>query len=70
MKISFIQSKIPIKTEESLLLLRKKYETDNLFRKLWVPFVKITTRLMKLDAKFQPKNKTMNVAFIFIKKRT
>ena len=68
MKISFIQSKNPKKTEESLLLLRKKYETDKLFRKLWSHFVNNTSRLMKLDAKFQPKSKIMNIAFLFIKK--
>ena len=67
MKISYIQSKIPKKTEESLLLLRKKYETNKLFHKLWYHFVKITTRLMKLDAKFQPKSKIMNIAFLFTK---
>jgi len=68
MKISFIQSKMPEKTEESLLLLRKKYETDQLFRKLWSNFVNITSRLMKIDAKFQPKSKIMNVALLFTKK--
>lgn len=68
MKISFIQSKNPTKTEESLLLLRKKYETDKLFRKLWYQFVNITSWLMKLDAKFQPKSKIMNLGFLFIKK--
>ncbi|MHA1670002.1 MAG: class I SAM-dependent methyltransferase [Promethearchaeota archaeon] len=68
MKISFIQSNNPSKTEESLLLLRKKYETDILFRKLWIQFVNITKKLMKIDAKFQPKRKIMNIAFIFTKK--
>ena len=68
MKISFIQSNNPLKTEESLVLLRKKYENDILFRKLWSNFVNITSRLMKLDAKFQPKRNIMNVAFIFTKK--
>ena len=67
MKISFIQSKNPTKTEENLLLLRKKYETDELFHKLWDCFVKITSWLMKLDAKYQPKNRVMNIAFIFTK---
>ncbi len=68
MRISFIQSKIPEKTEESLSLLRKKYETNKLFRKLWNHFVYVTSRLMKLDAKYQPKSKIMNMAFLFIKK--
>ncbi|MHA1375703.1 MAG: class I SAM-dependent methyltransferase [Promethearchaeota archaeon] len=68
MKISFIQSNNPIKTEESLLRLRTHYENDILFRKIWRQFVSITSRLMKLDAKFQPKRKIMNIAFIFTKK--
>jgi hypothetical protein len=67
MKISFIQSKIPEKTEQNLLVLRKKYETDIIFHNLWYRFVKIFSWLMKLDAKFQPKSKILNIAFVFIK---
>ena len=68
MKISFIQSNNPAKTEDSLLKLRKKFETDTSFRKIWRHFVNITSFLMKLDAKFQPKSKIMNIAFLFTKK--
>lgn len=68
MKISLIQSKNPTKIEKNLLSLRKKYETDEFFHKLWNQFVKISSWFMKLDAKYQPKSKLMNIAFIFTKK--
>jgi len=68
MRIADIQSVNPEKTEESLMNLRARYETSALFRSFWIIFVRIGSRIMKLDAKYQPLKKIMNIGFIFEKK--
>jgi len=68
MRIADIQSVNPEKTEESLMNLRSRYETSVLFRSCWNIFVRIGSRIMKIDAKYQPLKKIMNIAFIFKKK--
>ncbi|MFX1311331.1 MAG: class I SAM-dependent methyltransferase [Promethearchaeota archaeon] len=67
MRISDIQSADPKKIEETIISLRKRYETSTLFRKFWDIFVKVTSRLMKLDAKYHSLKNIMNIAFIFKK---
>jgi SAM-dependent methyltransferase len=69
MRISQIQSKFPKKTEENLMKLRKRYRSKKIFHKLWDIFVIISTKLMKMDAKYHSIKEIMNVGFIFIKHR-
>jgi len=68
MRVADIQSVNPEKTEESIMNLRKRYETSALFRSFWDILVKIGAGIMKIDAKYQPLKKIMNIAFIFEKK--
>ncbi|MFX1393363.1 MAG: class I SAM-dependent methyltransferase [Promethearchaeota archaeon] len=67
MKIADIQSVNPKKTEETLIKLRNRYESNIIFRKFWNLVVNIGARLMKIDAKYHSLKKIMNVAFIFKK---
>ena len=67
MRISDIQSANPEKIESGLINLRKKYEINKLFRICWNIFVKIGSKLMKWDAKYQPIRNIMNIALIFTK---
>lgn len=68
MRIADVQSTNPSKMEENLIRLRNKYEEDPFFRKIWNFIVDISSKIMKLDARYQPSNKIMNMAFIFMKK--
>jgi SAM-dependent methyltransferase len=67
MKVSFVQSRDPKQFEEGLLKLRENYATKYGFQLFWNIIVKLISRLMKLDAKYQPINKVMNIACIFKK---
>jgi len=67
MRIADIQSKNPKKVEKSIIDLRKRYESNIIFRKLWDIFVKITSKIMKFDAKYHSLENIMNIAFIFKK---
>jgi SAM-dependent methyltransferase len=67
MKISIVQSRDPKHFEERLLKLRENYAKKYPFRLIWNIIVKLISRLMKLDAKYQPINKVMNIACIFKK---
>ena len=67
MRVADIQSVNPEKTEESIINLRNRYETSVLFRSFWNIFVKIGSRIMKVDVKYQPLKKIMNIAFIIKK---
>jgi len=67
MKIADVQSANPEKTEQSLLNLRKRYASDATFRKLWNFAIKISSKVMKLDAKYHPLEKIMNIGLIYIK---
>jgi len=67
MKIAEIQSTSPEGTEEKILKLRHKYETNQTFRKIWDLVVNFLSKLMKLDVKYLSLKKIMNIAFIFKK---
>lgn len=67
MRIADVQSFNPEKTEESILSLRNRYETSIMFRGFWKIFIKLGSKIMKIDAKYQPIKKIMNIAFIFKK---
>lgn len=67
MRIADIQSFNPKKTEETLLKLRIRYNSNSVFRKIWDVFVKVGAKFMKLDAKYRSLKKIMNIAFVFIK---
>jgi hypothetical protein len=67
MKISLLQSINPKKIEKNLINLRKKYRSNLIFRKIWNLFVKISSTLMKIDAKYYSPKRMMNIAFIFLK---
>ncbi len=68
MRIADIQSFNPEKTEKNLLNLRKKYVNNEKFQKIWNMAVNISTRFMKIDAKYRSLKKIMNIGFIFKKK--
>ncbi|TFG14380.1 MAG: class I SAM-dependent methyltransferase [Promethearchaeota archaeon] len=67
MKIADIQSTNPQRVEKNLQKLRNRYSSNILFRKVWDVFVKISSLLMKLDAKYSSLNNKMNLGFIFLK---
>ncbi len=68
MIISEVQSVNPKKTENSLQTLRKNYASNTFFRKIWNIFVKVTSFIMKLDARSKNLQNKMNLAFVFIKR--
>ena len=68
MRIADIQSANPKKTEEFLLNLRTRFESDVIFRKFWNIIAKIGAKLMKIEAKYRSLKKIMNIAYMFIKK--
>jgi SAM-dependent methyltransferase len=67
MRIADVQSFNPEKIERDLLKLRNRYITNIMFRSFWDIFVRISAKIMKIDAKYQPRKKVMNIAFIFKK---
>lgn len=67
MQISEIQGVSPEKTERNLIRLRERYEKNEIFRKFWNKFVKLTSILMKIDASYLPLKRAMNIAMIFRK---
>ena len=67
MKVSIVQSRDPKQVEERLLKLRENYAKKYSFRLFWNVIVTLISKLMKLDAKYQPINKVMNIACIFKK---
>jgi len=67
MKVSLVQSRDPKQVEERLLRLRENYAKKYGFRLFWDVIVTLISKLMKLDAKYQPMNKVMNIACIFKK---
>jgi len=67
MKIADVQSTNPQKTEKSIESLRKRYAADAAFRKIWDFAIKISSNVMKLEAKYCPIEKIMNIGAIFIK---
>ena len=67
MIIADIQSMNPKKVEENLINLRNKYEFNIGFRKFWNIIVRILSKLMRIDAKYNSKKRIRNIGFIFIK---
>ncbi len=67
MIIADIQSTNPKKIEENLINLRNKYESNIVFRKFWNIIVKILSKFMKIDAKYNSKKRIRNIGLIFIK---
>jgi len=67
MRISYIQSANPNNIEENITNLRYRYENNQTFRKIWNLIVKILSKLMKIDAKYQSLKNIMNIALIFKK---
>jgi len=67
MRISDIQSANPNKIEENIADLRYRYENNRTFRKIWNLIVKILSKIMKIDAKYQSPRNIMNIALIFTK---
>jgi len=67
MKIAEVQTINPKKVEERLQKLRNLYSSNVLFQRLWNIFVKISSLIMKLDAKYNSVSNKMNLGFIFIK---
>ena len=67
MRISDIQSANPNNIEENIANLRYRYENSQTFRKIWNLIVKMLSKLMKIDAKYQSLKKIMNIALIFKK---
>jgi len=67
MRISDVQSANPNNIEENIANLRYRYENNQTFRKIWNLIVKILSKLMKIDAKYQSLKKIMNIALIFKK---
>ncbi len=68
MKIVFLQTLNPKKTEQKLISLRHKYQSNLFFKILWKIIVRILSNLMKIDAKYHKLHSGMNLGFIFIKK--
>lgn len=67
MKLSFVQGIKPDFTEEKILDLRRKYDSNTKFRIVWDSLMKIASKMMKLDAKYTPLKYIMNMAYIFMK---
>jgi len=67
MRISDIQAANPNNIEENIANLRYRYENNQTFRRIWNLIVKILSKLMKIDAKYQSLKKIMNIALIFKK---
>ncbi|MFX0059846.1 MAG: class I SAM-dependent methyltransferase [Candidatus Heimdallarchaeota archaeon] len=67
MRFTFLQKLKPKKTEKNLKKLRFRYSSNRLFRIFWNIIVYFGSKIMKLDAKYQPMKKKMNIGFIFMK---
>ena len=67
MKSQFFQKSNPEKTEQGLKNLRSKYRIDPIFRRIWDKIVAFGAFWMKLDARFQPLKKIMNICVIYQK---
>ncbi|MHA1146777.1 MAG: class I SAM-dependent methyltransferase [Promethearchaeota archaeon] len=67
MKIADTQATNPTKTEKNIQKLRDKYESEPAFQKIWDFIIKISSSVMKIDAKYHSKNNIMNLGYIFQK---
>ncbi|MHA1519435.1 MAG: class I SAM-dependent methyltransferase [Promethearchaeota archaeon] len=68
MRVQLFQAANPDQTEKKLLELRKKYNENPVFRKIWKKIVQFGKFWMTLDAKFQPLSQIMNIGLVFQKK--
>ena len=68
MKFVFLQTLNPKKTEQKLINLRHRYQSNLFFMLLWKVVVKVFSKLMKVDAKYHKLQSGMNLGFILIKK--
>lgn len=68
MNAQMIQASNPEETENSINSLRNFYVNNAVFRRIWNKIVKFGAYCMKLDAKFQPLHKILNLGVIFKKK--
>jgi len=67
MRIADIQSSNPEKLETNLLNLRKRYVSDSRFRRIWNFFIRSSSVVMKIDAKYHSLKRAMNIGIIFRK---
>jgi len=67
MRISKLQPITPNKTERGILKLRNYYISNQIFRKSWNIINLIISKLMKIDAKYQPLKRVMNMGLMFQK---
>lgn len=67
MKISLLQAIKPDFVTDNIQKLRLKYLYGSRFRAFWKIIVLLLSKLMVIDAKYAPKRKVMNMAFIFRK---
>jgi len=67
MRVQLYQAANPEKMETDLKNLRKKYISDIGFRRIYDKLVKFGSKLMKIDAKFQPLRNIMNICIVFRK---
>jgi SAM-dependent methyltransferase len=67
MKVSDLQSINPKDIESRLEELRKHYENSLIFKLIWDIIIKISSNIMKIDAKYHSFKKVMNIGFIFEK---
>jgi len=67
MKVSDLQSINPKNIESRLEDLREYYENSLIFKLIWNIIIKISSYLMKIDAKYHSLKKVMNIGFIFEK---
>ncbi|MHA2393686.1 MAG: class I SAM-dependent methyltransferase [Promethearchaeota archaeon] len=68
MRIAELQSTNPKKTEQELIKLRDRYNSDVSFQMVWDILQRILSKLMKIDAKYHSQKSMRNIGFIFIKK--
>ncbi|TFF89813.1 MAG: SAM-dependent methyltransferase, partial [Promethearchaeota archaeon] len=68
MRIADIQSFNPEKTEKNLLKHRTRYLKNPIFQKIWNMVVKISSKFMKVDAKYHSLRRIMNIGLILSKK--
>lgn len=69
MRVQMIQASKPEMTEEKILDLRRKYNTNPLFCKIWDKIVDFGKFWMTLDAKYQPVSQIMNIGVIYRKSK-
>ncbi|MFX0081973.1 MAG: class I SAM-dependent methyltransferase [Candidatus Hodarchaeota archaeon] len=67
MRIADIQSTNPKKIEQNIINLRTRYMFNGGFRKIWDFFMKISSTIMKIDAKYHSLKNIMNIGLIFRK---